>query len=81
MQGGGQAPRRSLRGAAEGCICWKEAFGCLVTGCQSRGRQRAGQRFLDVRTKRGDRTSNPGPPHCSLGRRRETSPMRGTHGV
>lgn len=34
-QGGDRAPPRSQRGAAEGCVCGKEAFGCLVTGCQN----------------------------------------------
>ena len=36
--------------AAGGCLGWKAAFGCLVTDCQSRARQSAGQRLLDVRT-------------------------------
>lgn len=61
--GGGGEPRGVEAGpAAGGCLGWKAAFGCLVTGCQSLARQSAGQRLLDVRTQRGDRASHPARP-------------------
>lgn len=62
-QGGGRAPPRSQRGAAEGCICWKEAFGCLVTGCQNgeRGREQ-GSSFLTSGLSQGIAPAAPGRP-------------------
>lgn len=54
-------------------------FGLLGNGAaRTEGeRQRAGQRFLDVRTQRGDRASQHPRRLLFARRRRESSPVRG----